>query len=96
MLLNSASGAGFATRAAGAARVSVVVREDTPVRVDETELAAVEGVPGMRTLPVLLLVLARVCSKYSSGMGTQSLEQWKDPFLRLARTVRKSGIAIPS
>jgi hypothetical protein len=53
MLLKSASGVGLSTRATGV-RVESAVREDTPVRVVDTELAPVGVALGVLELPVPL------------------------------------------
>jgi hypothetical protein len=72
MLLNSVSGDGLSTRATVVARwVVSAVSEDTPVRVDACELDPDVG-PALGI--ELVLACGRVGTMYSSGMGTQWLE----------------------
>ena len=70
MLVNSASGAGFAMRSAGTvARVSLV-KVETPVRADATVLPEVEAALGGCWL-ALLAVRVDSVSRNASGIGTQ-------------------------
>ena len=92
MLTKSASGIGLSTRATGVRLVSAV-SEDTPVRADAWELEpAVDTALGIELLE---LAGGRVGTRYSSGRGTQWLQNWNVPRFNSTTRVQNSGRSTP-